>query len=204
MSSRSRPTFRARCAPAKRSGSARSGWCSPSCRRPPRRARTTSWRCCAASASAAWRPPRPTARRGARTRRRRARPRRELIGSYLPAELSEEELAGDRRARRARQRRRVGQGHGHGDEAGDGGGRRSRRRQARVGARASGAAGMRTQIELSNEVAAELAGSQDVGAARAGGPSRLQGVPARQPAHLRRGGERDASPASASCASSPT
>ena len=32
------------------------------------------------------------------------RPRRELIGSYLPAELSEEELQGDRRAGRARER----------------------------------------------------------------------------------------------------
>ena len=50
---------------------------------------------------------------------------------------------------------------GIGDEAGDGRGRRPRRRQARVGAGAGGARGMRTQIELSNEVAAELAGSQD-------------------------------------------
>ena len=44
---------------------------------------------------------------------------------------------------------------------GDGGRRRARRRQARVRAGAGRAAGMRTQIELSNDVAAELAGSQD-------------------------------------------
>ena len=39
-------------------------------------------------------------------RRRRGGARRELIGGYLPAELSDEELGGDRRAGRARQRRR--------------------------------------------------------------------------------------------------
>ena len=36
----------------------------------------------------------------------------ELIGAYLPAELSDARAAGDRRAGRARQRRGVGQGHG--------------------------------------------------------------------------------------------
>ena len=64
------------------------------------------------------------------------------------------------------------QGHGRGDEAGDGRRRRPRRRQARIRARAGVAQRMRTQVELSNDVAAELAGSQDVGPARArGAPS---------------------------------
>ncbi len=50
----------------------------------------------------------------------------ELIDSYLPAELSEEELHGDRRAGGARQRGNISQGHGQRHEAGDGCGRRSR------------------------------------------------------------------------------
>ena len=39
----------------------------------------------------------------------------ELIAGYLPAELSDAELAGDRGAGGARQRGGVGQGHGRGD-----------------------------------------------------------------------------------------
>src|SRR5207244_13017635 len=60
-----------------------------------------------------------------------------------------------------RQGRGVGEGHGRGDEARDGGRRRARRWKARIRAGAGVAAGMRRQIELSNVVAAELAGSQD-------------------------------------------
>ena len=85
----------------------------------------------------------------------------ELIGGYLPAELSDAELCGDRRAGRADERRADAKGHGAGDEAGDGRRRWPCRRQARLGTRASVAAGMRTQVELPDEVAVELAGSQD-------------------------------------------
>ena len=52
----------------------------------------TSWRCSGASASAGWRPPRPIARPGARISPTARSPRLKLIGSYLPAELSDEEL----------------------------------------------------------------------------------------------------------------
>ena len=61
----------------------------------------------------------------------------ELIAGYLPPELSEAELRGDREAGGARQRGGVGEGHGSRDGQGDGGGRRPRRRQAGLGARAS-------------------------------------------------------------------
>src|SRR5206468_11206698 len=54
------------------------------------------------------------------------------------------------------------EGHGAGDEGDDAEGRRPRRRQACLGARAGGAARlMRRQIELSNEAAAALSGSND-------------------------------------------
>ena len=77
---------------ARRSGSARCGSCSPSCRRPPRRATRTSWPCCAASASAASRLPRPSSDAGRDELAAGERAEAELIGSYLPAELSEQEL----------------------------------------------------------------------------------------------------------------
>ncbi len=85
----------------------------------------------------------------------------ELIATYLPAELSDEELRAIVDAGARRQRRALPEGHGHGDEVSDGGRRRPCRRQAGLRARAGGARRMRTQIELPNEVAAELAGSQD-------------------------------------------
>ena len=50
---------------------------------------------------------------------------------------------------------------------------------------------MRTQVELPNDVAVELAGSQDA-VLCSGGASGMQGVPAREPADVRRRGERDA------------
>ena len=63
---------------------------------------------------------------------------------------------------------------------------------------------MRQQIELSNEAAAELAGSQRRGPARARGPRRLRRVPARQRRHARRRRRRPSRPRRPSCASSPT
>ncbi len=129
----------------------------------------------------------------------------ELIGSYLPAELSDEELQAIVAPGRQRQRRRIRpKDMGDRHAAGDGRGRRSRRRQARLRAGARGPAGMRTQIELPNEVAAELAGSQD---------AVLRALESHLPCRvflrgnlltLRRGGGSRRSSASASCASSPT
>ena len=85
-----------------------------------------------------------------------------LIEHYLPAELPDDSLRGDRRRGGRRDRRAVAQGHGPGHEVRDGRRRRPRRRQARVRARARGAdALMRRQIELSNQAATELAGSRD-------------------------------------------
>src|SRR5262249_45666507 len=69
--------------------------------------------------------------------------------------------AGDRGSRGDRERRAVAEGHGRRDAPRDGGRRRARRRQAGIRARARLARGMRTKLELTNEVAAELAGSQD-------------------------------------------
>ena len=57
--------------------------------------------------------------------------------------------------------------------AGDARGRRARRRQAGLGAGAGGAA-VRRQIELPNDVAAELAGSEDAVLQGARGPPRLR------------------------------
>ena len=56
----------------------------------------------------------------------------QLIGGYLPAELSDEELRDDRRASGARERRGVGARTWVARWAGDGGGRRARGRRARV------------------------------------------------------------------------
>ena len=143
-------------------------------------------------------------RRAARISPRGEEAEGELIGAYLPAELSDDELDGDRRAGGARQRRAVGEGHGAGDEAGDGRRRRPRRRQARLRARAGVAARMRTPGRALQRSRRRAGGQPGRGAACAAGAPRLQGLPARQPAHVRRRGERDAAPASASCASSPS
>ena len=51
-----------------------------------------SWRCCAASASAAWRPRRHTGRPAARSWRPASGSEAELITGYLPAELGDTEL----------------------------------------------------------------------------------------------------------------
>ena len=77
---------------AKRSAWARCGWCSRSCRRRPRRAATTSSPCCAASASAAWRPRSAYREAGREDLAGGEEAEGELIGGYLPAELSDEEL----------------------------------------------------------------------------------------------------------------
>ena len=85
----------------------------------------------------------------------------ELIAAYLPAELSEQELAAIVEQAVRESGAASPKDMGAAMKQRDGGRRRARRRQARVRAGAGGAAGMRTQIELPNEVAAELAGSQD-------------------------------------------
>src|SRR3954452_6594530 len=70
--------------------------------------------------------------------------------------------ARDRGRGGGRDRGELAQGHGPGHEGVDGPRRRPGRRQARVGAGAGGAASlMRRQLELSNEVAAALSGSND-------------------------------------------
>ena len=93
-----------------------------------------------------------------------------LIGSYLPAELSDEELREivERAVREsgAESVRDMGAAMGSAMAAVDGraeGGRVSGLVKAALGVRAALARGqrMRTQIELPNDVAAELAGSQD-------------------------------------------
>ena len=86
----------------------------------------------------------------------------EVIEAYLPAELSDDELRAIVAEAVAETGRELAQGHGPGHEGVDGARRRPRRRQARVGAGAGGAARlMRRQLELSNEVAAALSGSND-------------------------------------------
>ena len=112
-------------------------------------------------------PPRaqaPPRRRRAVPRRRPRRARRqeeseaELIGGYLPAELSDDELRGLVDRGRRRDRRRVAEGHGPGHGRGHAHVGRPRRRQAGPGPW-SGRCSVRRQIELTNAVAAELAGS---------------------------------------------
>ena len=120
------------------------------------------------------------------------RPRRELIETYLPAQLSR------RRARGARGRRRRG-----------GGRRRAPRRWARswesscrrsrgaptASASAHGSERLsqplaRRQLTLDNAVAAELAGLGGLRPAGARGSRRLRRPPARQRPHARRRGGR--------------
>ena len=165
---------------------------------------TTSWPCCAASASAGSRPPRAYRDAGREDLADGEEAEGELIGGYLPAELSDEELRAIVEQAVRDSGAQSAKDMGAAMKQRDGRRRRPRRRQARLGARARGAAGMRTQIELSNEVAAELAGSQD---------AVLRALEAHLDCKvflrgnlltLRRRGERDATPASASCASSPT
>ena len=85
------------------------------------------------------------------------------IETYLPAELSDDGARHARRDRGRGDRRRGAARHGQGDQARDGGRRRARRRQARLRQGQGGVERLvaRRQLELSNEVAAELAGAQD-------------------------------------------
>ena len=84
----------------------------------------------------------------------------ELIGAYLPAELSDDELDSIVAAAIAETGRGGDEADGHGDEGRDGEGRRPRRWLARERAGQGGAV-VRRQIELPNEVAAALAGTKD-------------------------------------------
>ena len=85
------------------------------------------------------------------------------IETYLPAELSDARARRAGGERRRRDGRREPARHGPGDPARDGGGRRAGRRQARLQQGQGGVERVvaRRQLELSNEVAAELAGAQD-------------------------------------------
>ena len=125
----------------KRRVSARCGWCCPSCRRRPRRAATTSWPCCAASASAGSRPRSSSATAAGPSWPSRRRAEAELIEAYLPAELDDAELDAIVAAAIAETGASSPEGHGPGDEGGDGAGGGPRRRQARLGAGAGGAEG---------------------------------------------------------------
>ena len=84
----------------------------------------------------------------------------EIIGAYLPAELSDDELDSIVAAAIAETGAVEMKQMGVGDEGRDGEGRRPRRRLARE-RQGQGGAGMRRQIELSNEVAAALTGTND-------------------------------------------
>ena len=85
----------------------------------------------------------------------------ELIGGISAGGALRRRAAVDRRPGGQGERCAIGEGHGPGDEAGDGRRRRTCRRQAGLRTGAGVAAGMRTQVELPNDVAVELAGSQD-------------------------------------------
>ena len=87
----------------------------------------------------------------------------EIISSYMPEQVSDEELARDRRRRRGRVRRHLTAGARQGDGARDAEGQGQGGWQARLG-RGQGEADavVRVQLELSNEVAAELAGPGDL------------------------------------------
>ncbi len=115
----------------------------------------------------------------------------ELIAGYLPPELSEAELKEiveqAVRDSGAESVKDMGRAMGKAMAVVDG-----RADGKRVSAtRARRTERMRSQIELPNEVAAELAGSQDSCPARVGGAAGVRGVPAREPDHLRRRGARD-------------
>ena len=83
----------------------------------------------------------------------------EIIASYLPEQISDEELRAIVGDAVAESGRLVSAGDGQGDGARDAEGEGPRRRQARQ-RRGEGEAHpvVRTQLELPNEVAAELAG----------------------------------------------
>ncbi len=85
-----------------------------------------------------------------------------LIETYLPAELSDDELRAIVAGAVGRDRGDLCEGHGNCHEGDDGEGGGTRRRKARLGSRPGGTQElMRRTIEVSNEAAAALSGQGD-------------------------------------------
>ena len=102
----------------------------------------------------------------------------QVIETYLPAELSDAELDALVERRDRRDRSPGPARHGQGDQARHGSRRRPRRRAAGLdqGEGSTLELMARRQLELSNEVAAELAGSQDAILQGARGAPRRAGI----------------------------
>ena len=166
--------------------------CFPSCRRPPRRVEATSSPCCAASASAATSPPPPFATAAAPSWPRPRRPRRRSSRPICRPSSPTTSCARSSPPRSPRPGRSSPKDMGQVMKASMAhiAGRADGKR---VSAGSGGAAQlMRRQLELSNEVAAALSGSDDADPARARGPRRMRALPARQRHHPRRRGRRGA------------